>query len=161
MDYSHTYVDMMLTSLKEKVTILEELIALTKKQGEYIRGGKADTPAYDTVYEQKDRMIQALVDTDKGFEKMYQRVKEELDQNRDVYKNQILEMQKKIRTITDQSVQLQAMELRNKEAMEQYLKGERESIRQFYNNNKASSLYYQNMARHPHGEQSIFYDQKK
>lgn len=161
MDHSQTYIDLMVASLKEKSDILDELVILTKKQGECIRGKRADTPAYDELYDKKDKMIQALVDADEGFEKLYQRVKEELDRNREGYREQIITMQELIRQLTDRGVELQAMELRNKEAMEEYLQGEREAIRQFNNNSKATGVYYQNMANRPKQEQSFFYDEKK
>lgn len=161
MDYSQTYIDLMIDSLKEKMNILDELLTLSKKQGECIRGKQADTPAYDELYQKKDQLIQALLDLDAGFEKMFQRVKEELDQNREAYKDHIILMQNLIRQLTDKSVSLQAVELRNKDAMEQYLKGERETIRQFHNNSRASDLYYQNMPNRTQQIPSFFYDEKK
>lgn len=161
MEYSQTYIDLMITSLKEKTDILKELITLSKKQGECIRGRRVDTPAYEEIYQQKDKLIETLSDADAGFEKLYGRVREELDQNRQTYREQIRQMQQQIQEITDLGVQLQAIELRNKDAMEQYLKGERETIRQFHHNNKASSLYYRNMSNHAYSDEAVFYDQKK
>ena len=91
---------------------------------------------------------------------LFERVKAELASNRELYKEQIHHMQELIREITDQSVQIQATEARNKEKAKKQFSGIRSKIREVKQSGKAVSTYYQNMMKMNAAEPQ-FWDSKK
>ena len=82
---------------------------------------------------------------DRGFSTVYTRVKEELIGNKDAYKEQIAQMQALITEITDKSMNIQATEKRNKEALMSRMDMVKREIYQAKNTKKVATSYYKNM----------------
>ena len=110
--------------------------------------------------DKKAGLIEKLSELDEGFDMLFERVKAELDSNREQYKEQIHHMQGLIREITDRSVQIQATEARNKEKAKKQFSGIRSKIREVKQSGKAVSTYYQNMMKMNAAEPQ-FWDSKK
>ena len=101
-----------------------------------------------------------IEEADKGFQAIYNRVAEEMKNNKDEYKDQIIEMQSLITRVTDLGVKLSALEEKNKTALEANLQGKRQNIRQFKVSKQTADKYYKNMIGMQTGA-SYFMDQKK
>jgi flagellar biosynthesis/type III secretory pathway chaperone len=137
----------MLQSLKKKIQILEELTKLNERQKAVLEAADGDVNEFDETVEAKAHLIDQLNQLDSGFDKLYERVKDELTQEKDDYAVQIGQMQRDIRVITDCSVQAQAQEARNKELMIQKFARVKRQARQVRANSRATSCYYQSMSR--------------
>lgn len=139
------YLSVLEDSLKKKLQILDELTDYTMQQQELLKVEELDYEAFDRLVDQKDPLIQKIMELDQGFETVYDRIKEQLLGNKEQYAAQIKALQSLIGELTDKSVKLQTMEQRNKSAIEQQFRKSREKIRQGRQNKQAALNYYKNM----------------
>ena len=139
------YLSVLEDSLKKKLQILDELTDYTAQQQELLKVEELDYEAFDRLVDQKEPLIQKIMELDQGFETVYDRIKEQLLSNKEQYAAQIKALQSLIGELTDKSVKLQTMEQRNKSAVEQQFRKSREKIRQGRQNKQAALNYYKNM----------------
>ena len=140
-----TYVDIMIQSLQKKVKVLEEIRKQNTLQKNLLEDDKAEADEFDKTVEAKAALIEQIMQLDSGFDKLFERVKEELNVNKDAYAEKIKTMQHLIRQVTDLSMELQAQEARNKDLMTRKFVNIRERAKTVRTNTKAVSQYYQNM----------------
>lgn len=153
------YVDILLESLERKKTILQMIQKENGKQEEAIKKN-SDLAAFDHIVENKSRFIAELELLDSGFEKIYDRIREELPQAKDELRNEIARMQQLISEITDLNVRIQASEQRNKQLVEQYFSYARGKIRQAKKSVRAANDYYKSMSQTNFVDPQLL-DQKK
>lgn len=139
------YLSVLEDSLKKKLQILDELTDYTTQQQELLKVEELDYEAFDRLVDQKEPLIEKIMELDQGFETVYDRIKEQLLDNKEQYAAQIKALQSLIGELTDKSVKLQTMEQRNKSAVEQQFRKSREKIRQGRQNKQAALNYYKNM----------------
>ncbi len=142
-----TYIQIMLQSLEKKSKVLDQIIQLNEQQKTILESVDSPVEEFDETVEKKSALIEQLEQLDSGFEKLYDRVREELQTNKDAYRDQIRKMQEYIRVVTDKSVQIQTQEARNKELMTSKFTRVKKQARQVRANSKATSSYYQSMSR--------------
>lgn len=142
-----TYVSIMLQSLKKKLQVLDELEKLNERQKLTLESADGTADEFDEIVEKKSALIEQLEQLDSGFEKLFNRVRDELDNNKEAYKDEIHQMQDYIRAITDRSMEAQAQEARNKELMTQKFAKVKTQARQVRANSKATNSYYQSMSK--------------
>lgn len=155
-----TYLAVMIASLENKKALLEQLITLTREQEALIRGESIEEEPFNRNLEEKEKRILKIREFDQGFEKLYQAVKEELEGNKDKYREKIQRLKELITGITDQSVQLQVLERQNKARMEVYFSNKKRELRNLKKSNQTVLNYYKNMTDHQE-QQSYFFDKKK
>ena len=154
------YIDILEESLKRKIEVLDEIIKKNEEQKQILDAEKFDMEAFDKNTDEKGQLIDKLGLLDSGFEKIYERVKEELTENKEAHAEQIKRMQDSIRTITEKSVFIQTTEQRNRTQVEAKFRKEREVIQLGKNSMKVAKQYYNNMNRLS-GADSHFLDNKK
>ena len=140
-----TYIDIMIQSLNKKIQVLDKILELNQLQKEQLEDPKADVDDFDQTVEGKSKLIEQLEQLDSGFDKLYDRVKEELKGNKEAYADKIKTMQECIRQITDKNMEIQAQEMRNKDLMTRKFAFVRDSAKTVRTNTKAASQYYKNM----------------
>ncbi|MBO5178510.1 MAG: hypothetical protein J6C07_13750 [Lachnospiraceae bacterium] len=155
-----TYIRMMLDILNKKESSLKELLESTTAQERILKGEEFDEDGFDELMKKKGDQLRKLEEYDEGFQAIYNRVAEELQNDKEEYKEQILEMQRLITEITDLSVKLTALEEKNKTALEVLFREKRQNIRQFKVSRQTADKYYKNMIGMQTGA-SYFMDQKK
>lgn len=96
-----------------------------------------------------DRKLEQL---DTGFESLYDKVKEELESNRDIHKEQIRQMQELIRALTELNMQIQATEARNKEKATAKFAYIRQQAKEIRSSQKIVKEYYNNMMHKAYNE---------
>ncbi len=153
------YVDILLESLERKKGILGMLLKENGKQEEAIKQN-SDMDVFNQTVETKSRFIAELELLDSGFEKVYDRVREELLESKESFKEEIARMQLLISEITDLSVSIQTSEQRNKQLVENYFSYTKNRIRQSKKSVRAANDYYRNM-RQTNFVDSHLLDQKK
>ena len=142
------YVTIMADSLKKKKDLLETLLEKTKAQSELIYGkdyADVNWNQFDVYIEEKDNAINRIVALDDGFEQVYNRMKEEIDANKNLYANEIREMQGLIKTVTDLGVAIQASEERNRREIERIMTASKLEIKQAKKSLKVSTSYFNSM----------------
>ena len=140
-----TYVDIMIQSLKKKLQVLDEIKKINIIQKQLLEDDRSDADEFDKSIEDKAKLIEQMNQLDSGFDKLFDRVKDELNTNKEAYTERIKTMQVLIRQITDLSMELQAQESRNKDLMTRKFVSIRERAKVVRTNQRAANRYYQNM----------------
>lgn len=133
-------------SLRKKVIVLNDIMALSEEQENLLKQEKMDSEVIDELIDRKDVLVEELTRLDDGFESLYDRIQKQLQDNKEAYRTQIAAMQKLITEITEKTVSIQAQEQRNKKLVEQYFAKERDYLRQERINSKAVYDYYRRMS---------------
>ena len=142
-----SYLSVLEESLKKKIAVLTKIQEANLSQSELLKEEKLDVEQFDKYVDQKDVYIKELEKLDEGFDALFERVKEPLTAQKDVYKTEIGFMQATIRSLTDKSAELEAMEQRNKKMVESRMAESRQAIRQSKLGSQAAMQYYQRMNR--------------
>lgn len=154
------YLTILMESLQKKIRILDQIIMADQEQREALEDPNLDPDDFDRIVEKKADDIEQLEQLDAGFEEVFARVKEELDGNREQYKDQIHIMQDLIRKITDKSLLIQKQEAQNKELMEKKFTAVRSQAREVRKSQKIVNQYYKNMMKNNYNDPQ-FLDNKK
>ena len=137
-------------SLDKKIEVLKRIQAYNDAQEKAFTESELDMDSFDTALDEKEKLIQEILLLDQGFETLYERVKAELDENKDAYRDQIKELQEKITVITELSNAVQAKEARNKKLVENYFANQRMGIKQSRQRARAAYGYQQSMLNKDH-----------
>ena len=140
-----TYIEIMIQSLNKKLQVLDSIIEQNTKQKEILENQKSTVEEFDATVEAKSSLIEQMQQLDSGFEKLFDRVREELADNKEGYAESIQTMQSCIRRITDKSMEIQAQEARNKDLLVQKVAFVKNTAKNLRTNKKAATQYYQNM----------------
>lgn len=160
MDSNRTYIEVLIHSLQKKVQVLDDVIALTKEQEILLaKSDSMDMDEFNQTIDKKGHLIDHINELNDGFEKLYDRIKEEL-KNKKEYSMEIRQLQDLIKIVTEKSVKIQAVEKQNYVKFQNFLKTKSTEIKEFKQSSKTVSSYYKNMASQHQG-QSYFIDKKK
>lgn len=155
-----TYVRMMIDILGKKEVHLSKILEYTQEQEALLKQETFSEEAFAVLVEKKEGLIKKIEEFDNGFQSVYNRMSEELAENKEQYKEQILLLQEQIQKITDLGVKLTALEQKNRAAMELCLREKKQGIKQFKVSKQTADKYYKNMIGMQTGA-SYFMDQKK
>lgn len=153
------YIQMLIDIQKKKIIILNELLKMTEQQEALIAFDNFNEDEFLNIITAKDEKINQLTSIDDGFVQLYDRVKQEISEHKQLYANQINVLKEMIAEITDLSVKIQALEKRNRTKMEAYFSKKRKEIGSSRASGKTVTNYYKSMANQ-HEVQSFFYDKK-
>ncbi len=155
------YVSVLVESLEKKLVVLEKIHQLCQKQAEAIAKEPADFEEFDRCMDEKDNCIQELDKLDEGFDILYNRVAQELKDNKNLYTEQIRRMQETISEIMGKSALIQALEERNKRAVESAFAKERKEISKGKRSLSVAMNYYRNMRGSVDAVEPQYMDKKK
>lgn len=142
---SEQYLMILRESLEKKMSVLDEIIRISKTQAEILSREPVAFEEFDRCVDDKDVCIGQMELLDSGFENLFQKVKQELDGNRAKYAGWIKDCQQLIAQITDKSVEIQALEARNKHAIDEIMQKQRRGFQQGKRSVEAARSYYRNM----------------
>lgn len=155
-----TYLRILEDTLDKKQKILNQIYSLTRRQESILRGTSVQTESLDQCMDQKSECLEKLEELDDGFEMLYAKVREELQNTPGSYKEEITKLKQSVNKVMELSISIQALEQRNKMAMERYLLRHRKNIQGYRSSQKRVGTYYNTMTGfNPH--QSFFLDKKK
>ena len=147
-------------SLEKKSRILDEIIKENEAQETLFKQEALDMEALDVSADRMGELAQKLELLDEGFEAVYDRIREDLMENKLAYRGEIRRMQELIAEITEKVVRINAARMRNKMQAEKQFKKSRQQIGKAASKMKASQNYYNNMNRLNYVDPQ-FYDNKK
>lgn len=147
-------------SLEKKSRVLDEIIRENETQELLFKQEELDMEALDASTERMGALADKLELLDEGFESVYDRIRQELIDNKAAYRDEIRRMQALIAEITEKVVGINAARMRNKLQAENHFKKSRQQIGRVSSKMKASQNYYNNMNRLSYVD-SQFYDTKK
>lgn len=154
------YIPIMLQSLKKKEQILTEIMQINQRQREELENPSLDPDDFDKTFAEKAELIDALELLDNGFQELFERVKDELNQHKEEYREEIAQMQEYIRRLMEKSADIQTQELRNKDLMQQKFATVKKQVKEVRKSQKVVNQYYKSMMKTNFGE-AQFTDKKK
>ena len=150
----------LLQSLEKKNQLLDRMIRQNGVQEEILKQVEFDMGAFDEAIDLQGSYVEQLEMLDRGFETVYDRVREELIENKESYREEITRMKEQIQQITDKIVTLNAGNMRNKMLAENQFKRKRQAIGAGASKNKVAKNYYNSMNNLNYVSPQ-FYDNKK
>lgn len=147
-------------SLEKKSRILDEISKENEVQERLFKQEELDLEALDASSERMGELAEKLELLDEGFEAVYDRIREELIENKSAYREEIKRMQQLIAQITEKVVGINAARMRNKVQAENRFKASRQQIGKASSKIKASQNYYNHMNSLNYVAPQ-FYDSKK
>ena len=159
MEQTVNYLEMLSDSLDKKIVILSELSRLTALQKELASADSFDADEFSGIVERKVSLIDELERLDNGFSLLYNNVKEQLDNNKAEYAEQIKLIQGKISRILDDNAALTVAEESNKKLIESRFASLRKEIHQVRKSRSTAANYYKTMNNIT--DESYFLDSKK
>lgn len=148
MSQTEDYIQIMVDSLVKKEQLLQKIIRKNEEQNACISGKEYDDidwDAFNLLIAEKEVAIERINEMDDGFSKLYERVKEQLVDNKDKYAEQIRKMQELIGNLTDLGVKIQTGEERNRALIEKIMGDRKQVIRKTRNSLNVANSYYQTM----------------
>ena len=147
-------------SLRKKLELLKQVERKTKEQAELLLDEDVSLEVLDRNMDEKAKLIEEISKLDTGFEAMYDSMRRELIRNKEMYKEQIKGIQTYISAIMDMSVSIEAIEARNKIAIELLFKNRKKALQ---HKKAASSVarQYQKTAKNLNAVSPQFLDSKK
>lgn len=156
---SKNYLQMMIDSLQMKINILEEVVKLNEEQTAFATTDTVSEDAFQANMERKGELIDNLERLDEGFDSVFKRIEEELNQNKEQYTNEIKQLKLLITQVTDLGMKVEAQEARNKVLIQNKFTQMRQDIQTAKRSTKMANTYYQNMNKLSYEPQ--FMDKKK
>ncbi|MBO4903273.1 MAG: flagellar protein FliT [Lachnospiraceae bacterium] len=163
MNETQNYLQMMIESLRKKEDVLKKIIEKNKAQADCIHEkeyGDIEWDRFNVLIAEKETLIERINELDGGFQSVYDRIKDELAENKASYKKEIETMQALIAKLTDLSVEIQTSEERNRARIEAVLMAAKKEIRKSRKSMQAVSNYYKSMSA-PEADISGLVDKKK
>ena len=156
-----SYLQMMIESLVMKRDILQQISELNISQANMamMDNSSFNDSEFYTNIEQKGELIDKLLELDKGFEALFERVKASIGDNKQAYSEQIKQLQGLIKEITALSVKVQAQESRNKVIVGRKFNRMKADIQNAKKSTKTASAYYKVQRNIDYAPQ--FMDKKK
>lgn len=160
MNQTGTYVTIMREALERKKHYLEEILQMTKEQTALATPETFDEETFSKLVDQKEVLIANINEGDKGFASVYDRVKQEIQADPAAYREDLRSIQELIRQCVDLGMKIEAVEERNRAAMEQVFSVKFQGVRQVKQSKTVANKYYKSMANGMVND-SLLYDQKK
>lgn len=161
MDVNKTYMKILINTLEKKLFFLDGIMHETLIQEEILNEAQFDIEKYQASFDVKEDIIKNIFELDQGFDSIYDRIKEEITNNKSAYKEDIIKLQELINELTVISIKLQTLERKNKTKMELYFSRQKSEIKRMKISNKTALGYYKNMTDQHQEGQSYFIDKKK
>lgn len=86
----------LLQSLEKKNELLDQMILQNRAQEQILKQEEFDMDAFDEAIDRQSAYVEELDKLDRGFEAVYDRVREELMENRERYRTEITRMKEQI-----------------------------------------------------------------
>lgn len=141
------YLQIMIESLEKKIDVLDQVLALDKRQIAIALERPFDVEKYDRTMDEKGALIDELNKLDDGFTSTYERVRDAVQANPKAYADKVQRMQDLIRMAIDKGVAVEAQEERGKQAMKSAVTSKRKEIRSIKVSSEAATKYYKSMSR--------------
>ena len=142
-----SYISIMMESLEKKRGILDRIIELNRQQKLLLQDPNLLPEDFEKNMDNKSGFVEQLNLLDDGFEELFERVRDNLSENKQQYADEIKKMQALIKEITEKTNTIQTQEARNKEEADRKFADVRDQVKGVRNSQKVVHHYYQNMMR--------------
>lgn len=155
------YVVMLRESLEKKADVLNVLLIRNKEQAAILQDPNTTPDDLERNMNMKSELIDRIIVLDEGFEQLFNRVKDIIEEDRETYADEIRLMQDLIRQISDLTADVEATEYKNKEYAKTRFANIKKDVREIKKSGDVVSSYYRNMMAHNKANDPAFLDKKK
>ena len=141
------YIAILIQSLRKKEQVLDSISIINQRQKTELEDPSLDPDDFDKTVEEKAKLIAELEKLDDGFDEVFQKVRDDLTNHKEEYRDEIKTMQELIRSLTAKSATVHGQEARNKVLMEQKFTAIKGQVRKVRSSQKVVNQYYQNMMK--------------
>lgn len=150
MNTTEDYIQIMIESLKKKTVLLDRILSkndvqtkcLERKEFENI-----DWDEFNMAMVEKEAEIERINKMDEGFQALFDRVSEQLKNNKLKYADDIKIIQSLIKHLEEQSIAIRTGEERNRVLIENAMMSRKKEIKQARTSLKVAANYYQAMSK--------------
>jgi Tfp pilus assembly protein PilW len=147
--------------LNKKVLLLQELFELTKAQGGLLNEEDFRVEVFNELMNQKQERIDQVMNIDDGFKLTYEKIRFQIEGNKELYKEEIQQMKDLIVAVGDLGVAITVQEEKNKNLFSLKSNTEKSKIKDFRKSKQTVANYYNSMNNQKNAERSYFFDSKK
>lgn len=147
MNNNNSYINLMIDSLEKKVSVLERITEVNERQKKIATESNFDMDALDATVEEKGKLVDEINKLDEGFESLYARVRDALQEDKAQYADKIVIMQKLIQRIVELTTSIEADEKRIKANVDSQFSKIKQTVKETRKNSKMVSNYYKNMSK--------------
>ena len=115
---TQNYVDIMIDSLVKKEELLKQIVDYNEAQQTIVTAPEFKEEAFEKNVADKGEVVEKILQLDEGFNSVFNRIKEELQNNKKKYAKDIERLKTLVASVTELGVRIQAQELRNKQLVE-------------------------------------------
>lgn len=151
---------MLIESLKKKIGIMDNILLASKEQEKLANSTEFDSERFDELFDQKDVLLKEMGELDQGFDATFSRIRDELLDNKEKYRDEILQLQQLIRATVDHGAEIAATESRTKDSLGNVMKRQKQDLAKRKVSSKTVMDYYKSSSQLNHVE-PFFMDQKK
>ncbi len=151
---------LLIETLERKERILQKILDKSKIQLEITEQEFLDAECFDQLVDDKEVLLEEMAKLDEGFDRTYERIRDELLQHKDEYKKEIALLQKLIAKGVDLGAQISATEGRTKDKLAGSLKRTKKELAKKRVSSKIATDYYKTTNNLKHID-SLFLDKKK
>lgn len=159
MENTKNYLQVLSESLDKKIAILDKLEALTAQQKSIAQAEEFDDDAFDANTDGKAKLIAELEKLDNGFQILYDNIKAQITGNKELYRQEIQQLQAKISMILDKNAALLVEEENNRKLIASRFTSLKKEVYQIKKSRDMAASYYKNMNNI--SSEAYFYDNKK
>ena len=143
-----TALDMLEESLNQKLEIMNKIQEENSKQKELLSDSdNVNLEAFDKTLDKKGEYIDKLNGIEDSFQSLFENVKADVGDNKELYNGQIKRIQKLIKVIDVARTSIEEEEHINKALAEKYFSDERAKMSAGKKNSVAAFSYYQTMSK--------------
>ena len=157
---TQNYVDIMIDSLVKKEELLKQIVDYNEAQQTIVTAPEIKEEAFEKNVADKGEVVEKILQLDEGFNSVFNRIKEELQNNKKKYAKDIERLKTLVASVTELGVRIQAQELRNKQLVEKRFAQMRKELSQAKRTTSTANAYYKNV-NNLNQYESHFLDQKK
>lgn len=150
----------LIESLKKKIGIMDNILLASKEQEKLANSTEFDSERFDELFDQKDVLLKEMGELDQGFDATFSRIRDELLDNKEKYRDEILQLQQLIRATVDRGAEIAATESRTKDSLTNVMKRPKQDLAKRKVSSKTVMDYYKTSSQLNHVE-PFFMDQKK
>lgn len=151
---------LLIETLEKKEGILKGILDKSKAQLKLAEQELLDAERFDQLVDDKAVLLEEMAKLDEGFDRTYERIRNELLRHKDEYKKEIALLQKLIAKGVDLGAQISAAEGRTKDKLVGSLKRTKKELAKKRVSSKIATDYYKTTNNLKHID-SLFLDKKK
>lgn len=145
MEDNRSYVQVLVNTLRKQSDILKEILELTKEQRRIAESSHFDELMLEETLNKKEVLIVRLNELDDGFTSIYGRVRKEVKEHKEFYKEELQQLQSLIKECTDLGVEIKVLEERNRDKLARCFHGRHKEYGAQRTAATVASRYHQTM----------------